>query len=79
MCIRDRYIDDLVRDWKQSAPLGIQISRHEFLNTMLFADDQFVIQDSEDILQLAIHKLNLFSKGYNLNISIEIKIRPWHS
>ena len=38
---------------------------------MLFADDQFVIQDSEDKLKLAIQKLNLLSKGYNLNISIE--------
>ena len=41
------------------------------LNTMLFADDQFVIQDSEDKLQLVIHKLNVLSKGYNFSILIE--------
>jgi hypothetical protein len=37
-----------------------------YLNTLLFADDQAIIQDSEDKLQKSVHILN---QDYNLKIS----------
>jgi hypothetical protein len=39
------YIDDLLKDWKHKTDAGV---RNLYLNTLLFADDQVVVQDSED-------------------------------
>ena len=41
------------------------------LNTLLFADDHVIIQDSEDKLQKSVHILNQMSKDYNLKISTD--------
>jgi len=42
-----------------------------YLNTLLFADDQVIIQDSEDKLQKSVYILNQTSKDYNFKISME--------
>ena len=42
-----------------------------FLNTLLFADDLVIIQDSEDKLQKSVYILNQMSKDYNLKISMD--------
>lgn len=64
------YIDDVLRIWKENnvAP-GIELGPSQYLNTMLFADDQVIIQDKEDKLQMAVHRLHQLSKLYNLRIS----------
>lgn len=36
-----------------------------------FTYNQVIIQDSEDKLQLSIHKLNVLAKDYNLKISTQ--------
>jgi hypothetical protein len=42
----------------------------EFIfNTLLFADDQFVISDTEGHLQQAVYLLHRISKEYNLEIA----------
>jgi len=38
-------------------------------NTLLFADDQFIISDTEDNLQKAVYLLYNISKEYNLEIA----------
>jgi hypothetical protein len=38
-------------------------------NTLLFADDQFIIYDTEDNLQKAVYLLYNISKEYNLEIA----------
>ena len=38
-------------------------------NTLLFADDQFIISDIEDNLQKAVYLLYNISKEYNLEIA----------
>jgi len=38
-------------------------------NTPLFADDKFIISDTEDNLQRAVYSLYNISKGYNLEIA----------
>jgi hypothetical protein len=41
------------------------------INTLLFADDQVILVNSEDNLQRAIHRLNVISKDYNMLISFD--------
>lgn len=64
------YIDDLVRKWKQLVNVGFQISKNNFLNILLFADDLVVIQNSESALQKSIFKLNEIGEQYNMKISL---------
>jgi hypothetical protein len=47
------------------------LKRNLYLNTLLFADDQAIIQDSEDKLQKSVCILNQLSKDYNLKISTD--------
>ena len=39
------YIDDLLINRKHKAAAGVLLERNLYLNTLLFADDQAVIQD----------------------------------
>ena len=43
---------------------GIPLKRNLYLNTLLFADDRVIIQDSEDKLQKSVYILNQMSKHY---------------
>jgi hypothetical protein len=63
------YIDNHLRNWKHKADTGILLKRNLYLNTLLFADDQVIIQDTEDKLQKPVHILHQISKDYNLKIS----------
>jgi hypothetical protein len=45
--------------------------RNLYLNTSFFADEQVIIQDSEDKLQKSVYILNQLSKDYNLKISTD--------
>jgi len=47
------------------------LKRNLYLNTLLFADDQVIIQDSEDKLQKSVYLLNQTSKDYNFKISTD--------
>jgi hypothetical protein len=47
------------------------LKRNLYLNTLLFANDQAIIQDSEDNLQKSVYILNQLSKDYNLKISMD--------
>ena len=42
-----------------------------YLNTLLLADDQVIIQNYEDKLQKSVYILNQKSKDYNLKISTD--------
>jgi len=52
------YTDDLLKNWKHKADAGIMLERKLYLNTLLFADDQVITQDSEDKLQKYVYILN---------------------
>jgi hypothetical protein len=47
------------------------LKRNLYLNTLLFADDKVIIQDSEDKLQKSVYTLSQMSKDYNLKISTD--------
>jgi len=48
-----------------------QTFKNQQLSTMLFADDQVIVADTEDILQKAVHKLNQIITEYDLTISVQ--------
>jgi len=62
-------LDEVIRIWLQK----IKSSKYFFIqlifNTLLFADDQFIISDTEDSLQKAFYLLYNISKEYNLEIA----------
>jgi hypothetical protein len=47
------------------------LKRNIYVNTLVFADDQAIIQDSEYKLQNFVYILNQLSKDYNLKISTD--------
>jgi len=47
------------------------LKRNLDINTLVFADDQVVTQDSEDKLQKTVYILNQMSKDCNLEISTD--------
>ena len=47
---------------------------HIIVNTLLFADDQFIISDTEDNLQKAVYLLYNKPKAYNLEIATNTKV-----
>jgi hypothetical protein len=53
----------------RSSP-GIWLKETVALNTLLFADDQIIIQESKDELQRSVFHLNNICKSYTLKISI---------
>jgi len=70
------YIDDFLRNWKHKADAGIMLKRNLYLNTLLFADDQVIIQDSEDKFQKSVYILNQMSKGYTSKY-LRTKLKLW--
>ena len=80
MCIRDRgcslspprpnFIDNVVRQWKNVVNRGIRLfPSRKCPNTMLIADDQKILQKTDSDLKLAVHRLSLTCKDYNLTTS----------
>ena len=63
------YIDELMTVWRQNVDTGINIGQGISLNSLMFADDTVIIQDSEDKLQTAVYKLQNLSKEFKMKIS----------
>jgi hypothetical protein len=49
---------------------GIKLLKNQQLSTLLFADDQVIIADTEN-LQKAAHKLDRLTTEYDLTISVQ--------
>jgi len=62
------YLDEVIRNLLQKLKLSKYLKELIF-NTLLFADDQLIIADTEDNLQRAVYLLYNISKGYNLEIA----------
>jgi len=59
------YLDKVIRIWLQKLKTS-KYCKELIFNTPLFADDQFIISDTEDNLQKAVYLLYNISKEYNL-------------
>jgi len=59
------YLDEVIRIWLQKLKTS-KYFKELIFNTLLFADDQFIISDREDNLQKAVCLLYNISKEYNL-------------
>jgi hypothetical protein len=63
------YINEIIKQWNEKYTTGIKISNDTKLNTILFADDQFVIANSEDNLQRGLHALHQTVQTFGTEIS----------
>jgi hypothetical protein len=62
------YLDEVIRIWLQKLKLS-KYFKELIFNTLLFADDQFIVSDTEDNLHKAVYLLYTISKEYNLEIA----------
>ena len=62
------YLDEVIRIWLQKLKTS-KYFKELIFSTLLFADDQFIISDTEDNLQKAVYLLYNISKEYNLEIA----------
>lgn len=65
----DIYIDEALREWKSRLKFYSLDLTTSKLWTILFADDQAIIAEGEDILQKATYELQWIMAEYNLEIS----------
>jgi len=61
-------LDEVIRIWFQKLKTS-KCFKELIFNTLLFADDQFIISDTEYNLQKAVYLLYNISKEYNLDIA----------
>jgi len=61
-------LDEVIRIWLQKLKTS-KYYKELIFNTLLFADDQFIISDTEDNLQKAVFLLYNIPKEYNLEIA----------
>ena len=64
------YLDEVITIWLQKLKLS-KYFKELIFNTLLFADDQLIIADTEDNLQRAVYLLYSISKEYNLEIATD--------
>ena len=62
------YLDEAIRIWLQKLKTS-KYFKELIFNTLLFADDQIIISDTEDNLQKAVYLIHSISKEYNLEIA----------
>jgi hypothetical protein len=63
------YINEIIKRWNEKYTTGIKISNDTKLNTILFADDQVVITNSEDNLQRGLRALHQAVQTFGMEIS----------
>jgi len=65
------YLDEVITKLPKQDIAGIKLSKTQQLSTLLFADDQVTIADTQDNLQKAAHKLIQIITEYGLTISVQ--------
>ena len=56
--MRNYKLDYLVTKWSTEFHIGIKINCETISNSLLYADDQFIMQETEDNLERDIYKLS---------------------
>jgi len=65
------YLNEIITKWQNQDLTGIKLSKNQQLSTLLFADDQIIIANTENNLQKAAYKLNRAITEYSLTISVQ--------
>jgi hypothetical protein len=65
------YLDEIITKWQKEDKTRIPPSKNKQLLTLLFADDQVIISNTDYNLQKAAHKLNQIITEYGLTISAQ--------
>ena len=60
-----------MKKWQKADPKGIRMGKQQEINTVLFADSQVVLAETEDNLQRAISYLTITSEAYDMKLSSE--------
>ena len=68
------YLDEIITKWQKEDKKGIPRSKNQQLLTLLFADDQVIISETEEYLQKAAYKLNQIIKN-TVYLSVEKTIQ----
>jgi hypothetical protein len=63
-------LDEIITRWHKEHITGIALPKNKQLLTLLLADDQVIIFNTEDNIQQAAHKLNQIPE-YGLTISVQ--------
>jgi hypothetical protein len=53
----DIHINKVLEEWKLTNPKSIHLGNNKYINTILFADDQVLLAETEDHLQENVTKL----------------------
>jgi hypothetical protein len=62
-------MNEIIIQWNKIYNKGIRIQNNTKLNTLLYADDQIIISNSEDNLQRGVYMLNNILKDFKMKIS----------
>jgi hypothetical protein len=62
------YLDEVIRIWLKNLKTS-KYFKELIFNTLLFADGQLIISNTEDNLQKSVYTLYSLSKEYNLEIA----------
>ena len=73
------HLCEIITKWQNQDMTGIKLSNYQQLSTLLSADDQVIIADTEDNLQKAAHKLNQVTTECGLTIQLYRKQNGRHS
>ena len=65
------YINDILKEWKTLVDVGIKLCDNIYVNTLVFADDQIIIQENEENLQKSMYLLNKICQSYNFKMSVK--------
>lgn len=65
------YMDYILKEWDVKLNGGIWIAPNLIIKTMLFVDDQVLINNTELELHKSIYILEQIIRKYNLNISVQ--------
>jgi hypothetical protein len=63
------YINEIISEWDNNNIKGLKILSNTEIKTLLFADDQVIMAESENLLQKSAHKLEKITSKYGLTIS----------
>jgi hypothetical protein len=62
-------VNEIISEWDNNNIKGLKISRNTEIKTLLLADDQVIMAESENLLQKSVHKLEKITSKYGLTIS----------